>query len=141
MICKLESLCLQYDISMKLLRWQWRGILDLPKFQRAFEGLADFSRQNRISGWLADTSDMPIVGIDEQAWLSEKWLPNFARLGVSKIGLVLPLSLHNMLVVEHLVYDAQRHLPGHVQFFSDTAAAFDWLTDSSPRIPQAAWIT
>lgn len=134
MINRQDSLCFQYDDSLKLLRWQWQGSMDLGKFQDAFEQLADFSRQHRITKWLADTSDMPLVGSEEQTWLGEHWLPQFPRLGVSRIGLVLPLSLHNVLVVEHLMLDDQHYMPANVQFFSDTPAALDWLTDSSPRI-------
>ncbi|WP_345116841.1 hypothetical protein [Hymenobacter algoricola] len=119
---------------MNLLRWQWRGSLDLDKFIKSFDYLAAFSQQHKVTRWLADTSDMPLVGIDEQVWLGEQWLPQFVELGVKKIGLVLPLSLHNVLVVEHLMFDAQHYTPSNVQFFSDTLAALDWLTDSAPRI-------
>ncbi|SHI34332.1 hypothetical protein SAMN02745146_0594 [Hymenobacter daecheongensis DSM 21074] len=134
MILRVDSLYFQYDISLRLVRWQWHGSMDLLKFQRAFEGLADFSRQHHISKWLADTSDMPLVGFEEQVWLGEQWLPQFARLGVYKIGLVLPLKQHNALVVEHLMFDEQHYMPSSVQFFSDAAAALDWLTDSAPGI-------
>ncbi|RYU78927.1 hypothetical protein [Hymenobacter persicinus] len=119
---------------MDLLRWKWRGSIDLIKFSQALDYLADFSQQHHVTRWLADTSDMPLVGIDEQVWLGEEWLPRFVRLGVSKIGLVLPLSLHNVLVIEHLMVDTQRYTPANLQFFSDSLAGLDWLTDSSPQI-------
>jgi hypothetical protein len=134
MVYRLDSLCFQYDISMKLLRWKWRGPLDLIKFKEALDYLADFSLQHHITRWVADTSDMPLVGIDEQVWLGEEWLPRFIRLGVARIGLVLPLSLHNVLVIEHLIMDTQRYTPANMQFFSDALAALDWLTDSNPGI-------
>jgi hypothetical protein len=136
MLHQLDSIRFQYDISTRMLRWQWHGTLDLNKFEQAFNFMLSFSRQYKVTRWLADTSDMPLVGIDEQTWLSETWLPQFVALDVIRIGLVLPLGLHNVLVVEHLMNDAQHYTPSNVQFFSDTLAALDWLTNSAPHIEQ-----
>ncbi|GAB3300274.1 hypothetical protein [Hymenobacter tenuis] len=74
---------------------------------------------------------MPPVGIDEQAWLSEVWLAQFASLRVRHLALIQPAGLHNQLVVENLLADGCRQVRADVQFFSDSAGALDWLLPSA----------
>ncbi|TGE19640.1 hypothetical protein [Hymenobacter elongatus] len=130
---KPDSLFLHYDKGLRLLRWQWHGAMNAAQFQQALYYLIKLSDSQKIRRWLVDTTGMPIVGTDEQAWLSETWLPLFAKLPVKDIAIILPASLHNQLVVETVLSDGQRYECGEIQFFSDVTAALDWLTNSSGR--------
>jgi len=105
-----------------------------PVFERAFEQLLVCSDKYRIRKWLADVSRIPLVGTDEQAWLSEIWLPRFMPLQVRTVALVLPVSLHNQLVVESVLADGRRQVRADVQFFSDVHSALDWLTISADAL-------
>ncbi|UOQ73677.1 hypothetical protein [Hymenobacter cellulosilyticus] len=133
---KPDSLFLHYDKGLRLLRWQWRGPIHAAQFQAAFYHLTEISEKEKVRRWLVDTTGMPVVGIDEQAWLSDTWLPLFARLQVTDIAIILPSSLHNQLVVETVLADGQRYDCGEIQFFSDVTSALDWLTNSSGRGPE-----
>ncbi|TGE20441.1 hypothetical protein E5K00_20810 [Hymenobacter aquaticus] len=128
-----NSLFLHHDKGLRLLRWQWKGAMHPSQFRSAFFFLIELSEKQDIRRWLVDTSDMPMVGIDEQAWLSEEWLPRFAELKVTDIAIILPASMHNQLVVETVLSDGQRYECGEIQFFSDSTSALDWLTNSSGR--------
>ncbi|UYZ61932.1 hypothetical protein [Hymenobacter weizhouensis] len=89
------------------------------------------TQQDRVTGWLADIAHLPLVSIDEQAWLSDVWLPQFAGLAVRTVALILPLGLHNQLVLESVLADSRRYPCAEIQFFSDIPAALDWLTGSA----------
>ncbi|TGE26354.1 hypothetical protein [Hymenobacter metallicola] len=130
---KPDSLLLHYDQGLRLLRWQWRGPISSAQFQAAFYYLLEKSDQERVRRWLVDTSSMPVVGIDEQAWLSDTWLPLFVRLQVTDVAIILPNNMHNQLVIENVLADGQRYECGDIQFFSDATSALDWLTNSSGR--------
>ncbi|AHJ95856.1 hypothetical protein Hsw_0261 [Hymenobacter swuensis DY53] len=136
MVCAFESLFMQIEPSLKLLRWDWQGPMDRPAFEQAFEQLLECSSKYHVRKWLADVSRIPLVGTDEQAWLSETWLPRFVPLQVRTIALVLPVSLHNQLVVESLLTDGRRQVRADIQFFSDVPAALDWLTTSADTLVQ-----
>ncbi|RSK49450.1 STAS/SEC14 domain-containing protein [Hymenobacter rigui] len=123
-----NSLLTQLEPSLQILRWDWHGSMTTSSFQAAFEKLLQYSRQQHVKRWLADVSHLPLVGTDEQAWLSENWLPRFAALQIREIALVLPVNLHNQLVVESVLADGRRHIRAEIQFFSDVPAALDWLT-------------
>ncbi|WP_086594388.1 hypothetical protein [Hymenobacter crusticola] len=129
MICSLhESLLLQHDPQLQLVRWQWNGPLSLLRFQMALERLLLFSRQYKIRQWLVDISQMPPLGNDEQAWVSQRWVAQFARIGVSNLALMLPDDLHNQLAMEHILDSGRCYTQLNVQFFADFPAALDWLS-------------
>ncbi|WBO84413.1 hypothetical protein [Hymenobacter yonginensis] len=124
-----DSLLLQLQTDLHLLRWQWRGPMQLPAFQLAFNQLMNYSLRYGVTHMLADTSTMPPVGTREQAWLSEAWLPRARAMRLQHLALVLPASLHNQLVVEHVVQDGRFYLDTQVHFFSDDYSALDWLAN------------
>lgn len=126
-----HSLITQLDSSIGLLRWDWAGPSRTRGLYAAFSHLLQYSQQQQITSWLVDTTRLPLATAEEQAWLSEVWLPQLMTLTIQRVALVLPNNLHNQLVLENILFD--RHQPLHLdlQFFSDVAAALDWLTPSA----------
>lgn len=144
MICALhDSLLLQYDPQLQLMRWQWHGPLNLLRFQVAFERLLLFSRQQKVRQWLGDVSHMPLLGVDEQTWMSERWVPQFARSGVRNLALMLPHDQHNLLAMEHILESGSCYAQINIQFFSDFPAAIDWVSDSCGDVHglEHEWLT
>ncbi|MCB2409340.1 hypothetical protein [Hymenobacter lucidus] len=133
---KPDSLFLHHDQGLRLLRWQWHGSMSSEQFRTAFYYLLEISDKQKIRRWLVDTTTMPVVGIDEQTWLSETWLPRFAKLQVTDVAIILPANMHNQLVIETVLADGQRYECGEIQFFSDITSSLDWLTNSSGRGPE-----
>ncbi|MDU0370995.1 hypothetical protein ACFPAF_11365 [Hymenobacter endophyticus] len=133
MVRTLNSLATQWVPNLHLLRWDWQEPLSAAGFRAAFNRLLLQSQQLRVTHWLVDVSHAPVVGFEEQAWLSELWLPDFAELPVRTIALVLPTNLHNQLVVESVLADGRRLVRAEVQFFSDVVSALDWLTESDEQ--------
>ncbi|WP_188557916.1 hypothetical protein [Hymenobacter glacieicola] len=119
--------------TLQLLRWEWYGPTSTGEFQAVFKKLVVYSKRHQVTSWLADVSRMAPVGTDEQAWLSEAWLAEFATVGIQSIALILPLGLHNQLVVENVLTDGRRYVRAEVQFFSDIPAALDWLAPTAAQ--------
>ncbi|WP_303309417.1 hypothetical protein [Hymenobacter sp. BT730] len=131
MIFTRKSLYLQYHEPLKLLRWQWQGALSLSRFQEAFQELLFITLHYDVQRWMADTRGLPPLGPQEQAWLSEEWLPEFGlNTAVHHLALILPDSLHNQLVLESALHEAHQYDCGLIQFFSCAPAALDWLAHS-----------
>ncbi|SNR76301.1 MULTISPECIES: hypothetical protein [Hymenobacter] len=126
-----DSLYLQVSSPLHLLRWEWHDLLSYDRFRAAFKELLVLSNNYHITNWLADLSTMPLVGTDEQAWLSDEWLPEFARLSIQHLAIIQPPTMHNQLVIESVLSDGRRCNNADVQFFSDIPSALDWLTSSS----------
>lgn len=131
-----DSAVAQLEAGLSLLRWEWVGPAGGRSFQATFESLVQCSAAYRVRQWLADISLMPPVGTDEQAWLSEAWLEQFAALGVTCLAIIEPKGLHNQLVVESVLADGRRYTRLEVQFFSEAEAALDWLSSSDEQARQ-----
>ncbi|HEX8428764.1 hypothetical protein [Hymenobacter sp.] len=131
MIRILDSICIQFYPRLRLLRWAWHGPMSLSKFQLAFGELMVFSLQQGANRWLIDSASLPPLGPDEQAWLSDFWLPCTEHLGLRHLALVLPGDVHNQLIVDSVISDGQRYVKANIQFFSDASTALDWLTGST----------
>ncbi|TGE05356.1 STAS/SEC14 domain-containing protein [Hymenobacter fodinae] len=131
MICVVNSLFVQVSPQSRLLRWEWRGPLEFKEFEQSLQQLLVISQDHQITQWLVDSSTMPLLGMEEQAWLSDKWLEQFLALGVEHLAFIEPPNLHNQLIVENILSEAQRHARINFQFFSDIPAALDWLTRSA----------
>lgn len=131
MICNLDSLCLQFYPKLRLMRWEWRGPMSLGRFQLAFSRMLVFASQHTPNRWLIDLATMPPLGIDEQEWLSEMWLPCAQNLSLRHLAVVLPNSLHNQLVIENVIQDGRQYFNANMQFFADSTTGLDWLTGSA----------
>ncbi|RPD46290.1 hypothetical protein DNI29_14910 [Hymenobacter sediminis] len=131
-----DSAIAQLEPDLELLRWEWVGAANGKGFQSTFESLIECSLTHRVTQWLADISLMPLVGTDEQAWLSEAWLQHFAAVGIACLAIIEPVSLHNQLVVENVLADGRRYTRVDVQFFSEVEAALDWLASSDEQVQQ-----
>lgn len=134
MLVLLNSLRLQLHAPLHLLRWEWHGPMSLGAFQTSFDQLLTYCLRHGVTHMLADTGSMPPVGSDEQAWLSEVWLPRARSLRLDYLALILPANLHNLLVIENIVYDVGFYLSARIQFFSEGFSALDWLTHASEHI-------
>lgn len=141
MFSALNSVVAQIEPDFRLIRWEWTGPIVREDFQASFEKLVACSAANGITRWLADISRMPPVGIDEQAWLSEMWMEQFAAAGIRAVAVIEPIALHNQLVVESILADGRRYIRAEIQFFSDIPAALDWLAGSDQQAQQleARW--
>ena len=131
MIHNLDSLCLQFYPKLRLMRWEWRGPMSLGRFQVAFSKMLVFASQHTPNRWLIDLAHMPPLGLDEQEWLSEMWLPCAQKLPLRHLAVVLPGSLHNQLVIENVLQDGQQYFNANMQFFADVTTGLDWLTGSA----------
>ncbi|WP_139924816.1 STAS/SEC14 domain-containing protein [Hymenobacter sp. DG01] len=141
MFSALNSVAAQIEPDFQLIRWEWAGPIVREDFRAAFEKLVACSTAHGVTRWLADISRMPPVGIDEQAWLSEMWMEQFAAAGIRAVAVIEPIALHNQLVVESILADGRRYTRTEIQFFSDIPAALDWLAGSDQQAQQleARW--
>lgn len=131
MVHQLDSLCLQFYPKLRLMRWEWHGPMSLARFQVAFSKMLVFASQHMPNRWLIDLAHMPPLGIDEQEWLSDMWLPCAQNLSLRHLAVVLPGNLHNQLVIENVLQDGRQYFNANMQFFADTTTGLDWLTGSA----------
>lgn len=127
MVYRFSDVTALYDTDLRLLRWQWVGSFSDEVFQEAMQQLVQLTQHLHPYRWLADTSSLPAVSPATQQWLSSEWLPNYQKLHIQMLAVLLPSDLHNQLALENLVATARPAARCDMQYFSDALAALDWL--------------
>ncbi|GAB2948149.1 hypothetical protein GCM10027048_11290 [Hymenobacter coalescens] len=123
-----DSLVLFHDPNLRLLYHRWRGHYNMHRFQAAAEYVQGWLRQYHVESWIVDLNDLPNLGLEEQAWISDELVPSVAPLtALRQLALVLSPNVYNQLTVESLLHSYGGRLGFEVQFFADAPAAFEWL--------------
>ncbi|AYA38199.1 hypothetical protein D3Y59_14800 [Hymenobacter oligotrophus] len=123
-----DSLTLFHDPALRLLYHRWRGTYNSHLFQPAVRHIQSLLEQRNVEYWIVDLNGLPNLGLEDQFWISAEVLPQVAQLPhLRQLALVLSSNVYNQLAAESILHLGNRHLQFEVQFFSDTASAFDWL--------------
>ncbi|MBC6610278.1 hypothetical protein H8B15_05070 [Hymenobacter sp. BT507] len=127
MIYRFPCVTVLFDANLRLLWWKWVDASKDVAFKEVFEQLLQLSDELKPFRWLADVSSLPAVSLIHQHWLSESWLPQYRRLHIQALAILLPSSLHNQLALENLVDNALPTTHCDMQYFTEVLAALDWL--------------
>ncbi|TGE19639.1 hypothetical protein [Hymenobacter elongatus] len=104
-------------------------------FRPALKHIVDLVQDCQVHHCLLDLHGLPDISIEDQVWLTINWLPRILRQYARQVALVLPAAHHyNQMVVEGLLKIGRPFITFEVQFFSDTHAALDWLTNSTEQV-------
>lgn len=133
MLPQVDQLLVQYDVIFRFMRFQW---LDATQKQvrPALRHGRNLVREYQPTKALVDLRGLPDLSIEDQLWMTVRWIPIIAAQKLREAALVLPNTLHNQMAVESILWVSRHLLRFDVQFFSDDASALDWLLDD----PEAA---
>ena len=141
-----DSLVVQSDEALRLLRFQWVTLSRQP-IRPAFARGRDLVVQFQPTRVLVDFTGLPSIGIADEIWLARHWLPVLLRQSLQQAALVFKSqlhlhNLHNQIALEALLWAGRRHMNLQFQVFDDAESALDWLTDSqeAARELQAEWL-
>ena len=138
-IGSIPNFCLQYDQSLSVLRFEWVARSDHRQLRASATQLLVLLAELEVKHLLLDMNSLPNLLIADQHWLGDHWMPGLVALPLQRLVLVIDTSqLHNQLAIDALHDLVQPAIRFESQYFSDTEAGLDWLTDGSPRLP-ALW--
>lgn len=128
----LPSACqVQYDESVPCVEMIWQGYFTSEGFRAASANVLDVLRRTKCPNLLGDVTDFTLINADDQAWLSEQWIPQAIESGVRNCALVQPTYFFNRVAVENV---AQRVSDPRmvVHYFPDREAARAFLRGLAP---------
>lgn len=132
----IPALTVQQDADLRLLRVRWSGGRSPQPYREALAGFVDLAREHGATRLLLDLEDFPDMPVFDQLWLSTTLLHRAAHLQAQRVVIILSARrVYNRHVVESLLMQLQNQIRADVQFFAQSDAALDWLTDHSPRVP------
>jgi len=133
------NLCLQFDQLSGVLLVEWVALSNPHYLRSSAEQLLILLREQEVRHLVLDMNSLPDLSVADQIWLGDYWMPGLVALPLERLVLVIDSSRqHNQLAVDALHDLVQPAIRFSSHYFSDTASALDWLTDSSPRLPALA---
>lgn len=130
-LAQIDSLRVQYDESLYLLRYQWRGGSQVHSFAQAMTYLADLMQTHQIMRVLVDLDGLSVLSVRELQRMNVSWFPREVVQAIRQVAVVLPTSAaYNQAVVENILTLGSHLTRFNVQFFADPGTALEWLTTS-----------
>jgi hypothetical protein len=130
-LAQIDSLRVQYDESLCLLRYQWRGGSQVHSFAQAMTYLADLMQTHQIMRVLVDLDGLSVLSVRELQRMNVSWFPREVVQAIRQVAVVLPTSAaYNQAVVENILTLGSHLTRFNVQFFADPGTALEWLTTS-----------
>ncbi len=116
-----------YDTEVPCVVMTWKGYATSAAFREGNAQVLDLIRQHHTSRLLGDIKEFVLIGAEDQAWLSQVWIPRAMTAGLRTVAMVTPIFYFNRVAVENV---GQKLDPNALvlQYFDDRDAARGWLS-------------
>jgi hypothetical protein len=132
---------IRYNRRLRLLRLWRRELHDAQQLPDVLTAMLAGVARHKAQQLLLNLQKLPPLTLALQEWLQTTWLPQLRRSGIRRLAVLLPSDVYNMMVVEGLLWTSTRHtLPYEVQYFTETSAALDWLSDAEAPSSDHDWL-
>lgn len=132
MICyQDEHAAIKYLMEEQAIYCSWQGEIGAETFQKVMKHQLLLLKTLSAGSFLLDIRHMEAMSYDNQQWLLDTWMPEFARLSVSKIAIIQSFDVYNGMVVEDLLRNSPQNPDCEVQLFADFEASLAWIRDFS----------
>jgi len=115
-----------FDANLNAVVMEWNGYATSGQFREGTELMLNTLIQNNCTKVLADIEDMTIIGMDDQQWLQDNFLPRAIKFGFKTIAIITPTSYFNKVAVESVSYKIDKEKLA-VNFFDSVDKGTEWL--------------
>lgn len=105
---------------------EWDGYANSRQFREGTERMLVTLKQFKASRVLGDIANMVLIGMEDQQWLEQDFLPRAIGAGFKSIAMVRPSSYFNKVAVESVSYKVDKEKL-NIQFFDNREDAENWL--------------
>jgi hypothetical protein len=115
-----------YDEEINTVVMEWNGYSTSRQFKEGTELMLNTLIKSNTYKVLADIKEMTLIGMEDQKWLEEDFLPRAIKFGFKAIALIKPDYYFNKVAVESISYKVDQSLL-KISFFDNKTEAIDWL--------------
>jgi hypothetical protein len=105
---------------------EWNGYATSREFKEGTELMLNTLIQNKASKVLADIREMKIIGMEDQQWLENDFLPRATKFGFKTLAIIQPKAYFNKVAVETVSYKVDKEKLS-INFFDDPEKGIEWL--------------
>ena len=89
-----------FDEKTDAVVMEWHGYATSIQFKEGTELMLNTLIRHNGSKVLADIRDMTLIGMEDQQWINEVFLPRATKFGFKAIAIIKPRSYFNKVAVE-----------------------------------------
>ena len=115
-----------FDNSINSVVMEWHGYATSRQFKEGTELMLNTLIKHGASKVLADIKDMTLIGMEDQQWINDVFLPRATEFGFKAIGIIKPRNYFNKIAVEAISYKVDKEKLT-INFFDNIEDARTWI--------------
>ena len=115
-----------FDSDIDVVVMDWDGYATSEQFKQGTELMLNTLIQNNCKKVLADIKDMVIIGMEDQEWLNNHFIPRATEFGFKALAIVQSKHYFNKVAVESISYKVDKEKLT-INFFDNLIEARTWL--------------
>jgi hypothetical protein len=135
-IYRTSYLLLHHDPMGATIETEWQGFVNSEQLRTSLLEVLRLARQHRVKGYIANNVLLRTIRPADQDWINEVWFPDFAKLGVQRLAIVISQDGLNRMGVDNIMQRATKNIPFDTQHFTDAHTARNWAAVASPSAGQ-----
>lgn len=117
-----------FDENINSVVMEWHGYATSKQFKDGTELMLNTLIKHGASKVLADIRDMTLIGMEDQQWINEVFLPRATKFGFKAIAIIKPRNYFNKIAVETISYKVDKEKLT-INFFDNIEDARTWLLE------------
>ena len=117
-----------FDNEINAVVMNWHGYATSRQFKEGTELMLNTLIKHNGSKVLADIREMTLIGMEDQQWINEVFLPRATKFGFKAIAIIKPYSYFNKIAVETISYKVDKEKLT-INFFDNVEEARVWLKE------------
>lgn len=113
------------DAAIPCIMLVWGRYATSAQFRFVHESALHLLRRNALQRILGDDTSLAVIGIDDQAWIREDWMPRAAAVGLKAAASKYPNGFFGRQSVANIMSGAPREIA--VRSFEKLDEARAWL--------------
>lgn len=123
-----ETYNIYFDETINAVVMEWDGYATSAQFKEGTELMLNTLIKHNCFKVLADIKDMVLIGMEDQHWLEQQFLPRAIQFGFKKIAIIRPEHYFNKVAVENISYKVDKEKLT-INFFDNVEEAREWLVE------------
>ncbi|NML65724.1 hypothetical protein HHL22_10955 [Hymenobacter sp. RP-2-7] len=133
-IYRTNFLLLHHDPKNATLETEWLGFVNSEQLRASLTEVLRQMRTLRIQGYVANNTLLRAIRPADQDWINQVWFPEFAKLGVKRLAIVMSQDGLNQMGIQNIMQRATAHIPFDTLHFADADEARRWAASDSSRV-------
>ena len=119
-----------YNPTLNAIVMVWRGYATSKQFRAGSELMLEMLIRHQCSKVLGDTSEMAIIGQEDQHWLENNFIPRAVNAGFRAFAIITPKAYFNKVAVETVSYKVDQNQL-RIAFFTNREEAEEFLLNNA----------